>query len=65
MCEIGMVYDEISYMIRNVRHFAKEKNVRTPLAQFQFSQLCEAVSAGNGADYEPVELSVSPLPWSR
>ena len=35
MCEIGMVYDEISYMIRNVRHFAKEKNVRTPLAQFR------------------------------
>lgn len=34
MCEIGMVYDEISYMVRHTPKFAKEKRVRTPLAQF-------------------------------
>ena len=34
MCEIGMVLDEISYMLKHVDDFAKEKRVRTPLAQF-------------------------------
>ncbi len=34
MCEIGMVYDEISYMVRHVHKFAKDRKVRTPLAQF-------------------------------
>lgn len=34
MCEVGMVLSEISYMLRHVRSFAKEKTVRTPLAQF-------------------------------
>ena len=34
MCEIGMVLDEISYMLKHIDRFAKEKRVRTPLAQF-------------------------------
>lgn len=34
MCEIGLVLDEISYMLRHIDRFAKEKRVRTPLAQF-------------------------------
>lgn len=34
MCEIGMVYDEISYMVRHAHRFAKDRRVRTPLAQF-------------------------------
>ena len=34
MCEIGMVLDEISYMLNHIDRFAKEKRVRTPLAQF-------------------------------
>ena len=34
MCETGMVLSEINYMLRHVRAFAKEKNVRTPLVQF-------------------------------
>ncbi len=37
MCEVGMVLSELSYMIRHVRKFAKEKGVRTPLAQFAAS----------------------------
>lgn len=34
MCETGMVLSELSYMIKHTRSFAKEKTVRTPLAQF-------------------------------
>ena len=34
MCEVGMALDEISYMLRHIDRFAKEKRVRTPLAQF-------------------------------
>ena len=34
MCEIGLVLDEISYMLKHIDRFAKEKRVRTPLAQF-------------------------------
>ncbi len=34
MCETGLVLSELTYMIRHVRRFAKEKRVPTPLAQF-------------------------------
>lgn len=34
MCEIGLVLSELSYMLRHTRRFAKEKTVKTPLAQF-------------------------------
>ena len=34
MCETGLVLNEIHYMLRHIRSFAKEQNVRTPLAQF-------------------------------
>ena len=34
MCETGLVRDEIHYMLRHIRSFAKEQDVRTPLAQF-------------------------------
>ena len=34
MCETGMVVSELSYLIRHVRRWVKEKNVATPLAQF-------------------------------
>lgn len=34
MCEVGLVLDELSYMIKHTRHFALEKTVKTPLAQF-------------------------------
>ncbi len=34
MCEIGLVLDEISYMLKHIESFAQEKRVRTPLAQF-------------------------------
>lgn len=34
MCETGLVLSEITYMLKHIRSFAKEKNVLTPLAQF-------------------------------
>ena len=34
MCETGLVVSEISYLLRHVRRWAKEKTVATPLAQF-------------------------------
>ena len=34
MCETGLVLSELTYMLRHVRRFSKEKTVRTPLAQF-------------------------------
>ena len=34
MCESGLALSELSYMQRHVRAFAREKTVRTPLAQF-------------------------------
>lgn len=34
MCETGIVLGEISYMLRHIRSFAKERTVLTPLAQF-------------------------------
>lgn len=34
MCETGLVLSEISYMLKHLHSFAKEKNVRTPLSQF-------------------------------
>jgi len=34
MCEIGLVLSEISYMIKHTKKFAKDRTVKTPLAQF-------------------------------
>ena len=34
MCEIGLVLNEISYMIKNCRKFSKIKKVKTSLSQF-------------------------------
>lgn len=34
MCETGLVLSEITYMLKHIRSFTKEKNVLTPLAQF-------------------------------
>ena len=53
MCEVGMVLSEISYMIKNVRRFAKEKTVRTELAQFAARSYVKPVPYG-------VTLIISP-----
>ena len=35
MCEVGMVLEEISYMVKHTREFAKNRRVPSPLAQFR------------------------------
>lgn len=34
MCETGLVLSELTYMIKHTKSFARERRVRTPLAQF-------------------------------
>ena len=34
MCETGLVLSELSFMLRHVKGYSREKRVRTPLAQF-------------------------------
>ena len=34
MCEVGLIINEIDYMLRHIRQFAKEKTVATPIGQF-------------------------------
>lgn len=34
MSEVGMVKEEITYMLKHIKSFAKDKRVRTPIAQF-------------------------------
>ena len=35
MCEVGLVLSEISYMLKHAPSYAKEKTVKTPIAQFR------------------------------
>ncbi len=34
MCEVGLVLEEISYMLKNIPSFSQNQKVKTPLAQF-------------------------------
>ena len=34
MCEVGLALSELTYMVKHIRKFAKERNVYTPLSQF-------------------------------
>lgn len=47
MCETGLVLSEISYMLRNIKKFAKAKTVRTPLSQFASKSFRVPVPYGN------------------
>lgn len=55
MCEIGMVLEELSYMLKHTPHFAREKRVRTPLAQFH-SRSCQKPS--------PYGVTLIMSPWN-
>ena len=65
MCETGMVRSEISYMLRHIRKFAKERTVATPLAQFPSRSYCMprpyGVSLIMSPWNYPFMLSVEPL----
>lgn len=47
MCEIGMVYSEISHMLKHTKSYAKEKTVSTPLAQFPARSYRKPTPYGN------------------
>lgn len=34
MCEVGLVYEEINYMLKHISKLAKPKRVKTPIAQY-------------------------------
>ncbi len=47
MCEIGLALSEINYLIKHVKKFAKEKTVKTPLAQFSAKSYKKPSPYGN------------------
>ena len=47
MCEIGLVYDELSYMIKHTRALAAEKTVHTPLVNFDSRSYTKPTPYGN------------------
>lgn len=47
MCEIGLVRSELTYMIKKVRSFAKEKTVATPITQFASRSFVKPSPYGN------------------
>ncbi|MBR6807074.1 MAG: aldehyde dehydrogenase [Clostridia bacterium] len=65
MCEVGLTMTEISYMIRHVKRFAREKRVRTPLAQFAARSYTKASPYGSVLIMSPWNypflLTVEPL----
>lgn len=65
MCEVGLVLSEISYMIKNVKKFARKKRVATPLAQFASHSYRQPVPYGNVLIMSPWNypflLTVDPL----
>ena len=46
MCEVGMVLSELSYLIRHLPSFARERRVATPLAQFPARSYTKPVPYG-------------------
>ena len=65
MCEIGMVYSEIDYMVRHAEAFSHEKRVKTPLSQAFSRSFVKMSPKGNVLVMSPWNypfmLSVQPL----
>ena len=65
MCELGMVYSEISYMRTHLRRLAREHRVRTPLAQFASRSYVKPVPKGTVLIMSPwnypLMLTLDPL----
>lgn len=65
MCEIGLVLSEISYLIRHVKRFARQKSVYTPVTQFASRSFEKPVPYGNTLIMSPWNypflLSIDPL----
>ena len=65
MCEVGMVLSELTYMIKHIKRFAKEKRVATPLAQFASRSFIKPSPYGNVLIMSPWNypfmLAIDPL----
>lgn len=65
MCEVGLVLGEIGYMLRHIRKFARDKRVRTPIAQFAAKSYVKKSPFGTVLIMSPWNypflLSISPL----
>ena len=47
MCEIGLVLEEISFMLKNTKQLSAEKNVKTPLVNFASRSYTKPTPYGN------------------
>jgi aldehyde dehydrogenase (NAD+) len=65
MCEVGLSLDEISYFQKNLKKFAKDKTVFTPLTNFHSRSYIKSVPWGNVLIISPWNypflLSIEPL----
>lgn len=65
MCEIGLVLEEIRYMLRHLPALARKHRVKTPLAQFCAASYVQPTPRGNTLIMSPWNypflLSVGPL----
>ena len=65
MCEIGLVYDELSYMIKRTHALSAEKTVHTPLVNFDSRSYIKPTPYGNTLIISPWNypflLTMSPL----
>lgn len=65
MCEVGLALDEISYMLKNIKKFAKEKVVPTPITNFHSKSIIKLVPRGNVLIISPWNypflLTIEPL----
>ncbi len=65
MCEIGLVKSEISYMIKHIKKFAKEKTVKTPVTNWISRSFIKPVPYGNVLIMSPWNypflLTIDPL----
>lgn len=65
MCETGLVLSEITHMLRNIKKYAKDKTVATPLSQFPSHSFVKPMPYGvtlimSPWNY-PLLLTLSPL----
>ena len=65
MCEVGLSLDEISYFQKNLKKFAKDKTVFTPITNFHARSYIKSVPWGNVLNLSPWNypflLSIEPL----
>lgn len=65
MCEIGLVRSEISHMVKHLKGYAKDKTVRTSLAQFSARSYVKPCPYGNVLIMSPWNypflLAIEPL----